>query len=115
ALGLVVSERRRDVQRSVLTTDLDASAIVRELSERADLGEGTRVVCELRYRGQAFELAVEGVEDLREAFEAEHERAYGYRDEDAEVELVTVRVTGALSGPEVGSDDEPAEAETHTR
>ena len=94
ALGLVVSPRRRDVVRSVLTTSLDVGPIVEELSERADFGEGVRVVCELRYRGQAYELAVEGQDDLRARFEAEHERAYGYRDPDAEVELVTVRVSG---------------------
>jgi N-methylhydantoinase A len=107
ALGLVVSERRRDVVRSVLTTDLDAGPIVEELRERADLGEGVRVVCELRYRGQAFELPVAGAENLRERFEAEHERAYGYRDDDAEVELVTVRVTGAVAGPEIEAGEAP--------
>jgi N-methylhydantoinase A len=115
ALGLVVSERRRDAVRSVLTTDLDPAPIVEELAERADLGEGTRVVCELRYRGQAFELAVEGADDLREKFEAEHERAYGYRDADAEVELVTVRVTGALPGPEIDAEDAGGDAERSTR
>ena len=101
ALGLVVAERRRDVVRSVLTTDLDASAIVAELAEEVDFGSGVRVVCELRYRGQAFELAVDGEDDLRERFEAAHEQAYGYREDDGEVELVTVRVTGAATGPDL--------------
>jgi N-methylhydantoinase A len=101
ALGLVVSERRRDVVRSVLTTDLEIRPVVEALREQADLGEGVRVVCELRYRGQAHELAVEGTDDLGERFAAAHERAYGYRDDDAEVELVTVRVTGSRAGPEI--------------
>jgi N-methylhydantoinase A len=60
---------------------------------------------ELRYRGQSFELAVEEELDpsgarsaldpaaLRAAFEEEHERRYGYRDADAEIELVNVRVS----------------------
>jgi N-methylhydantoinase A len=124
ALGLVVSERRRDVQRSVLLRDFsrdDVDAIVDELAERAraDVGEDAelRTVFDLRYRGQAFELSIPSppTHDLREAFEAEHERAYGYRDEDAEVELVTVRVTAALPGPEVSSDDEGSGTEEHTR
>jgi N-methylhydantoinase A len=115
ALGLVVSERRRDVARSVLTTDLDARAIVAELAGRADLGQGTRAVYELRYRGQAFELTVGAADDLREAFEAEHERAYGYRDEEGEVELVTVRVTGALAGPEIEAGDAGPDATRSTR
>jgi N-methylhydantoinase A len=93
----VVAERRRDTVRSLLTTDLDAA---RELADGA-----SRVVCELRYRGQAFELAVEGTDDLREKFEAEHEQAYGYRDEDNEVELVSVRITTVEPGPEIGVED----------
>ena len=109
ALGLVVSERRRDAQRSVLLsgdafTAEAVRAVVQELAERVDLGGETRTTFELRYRGQAFELAVEGGSDpapLREAFAAAHEQAYGYRDDDGEVELVTVRVTAALPGPEV--------------
>jgi N-methylhydantoinase A len=107
ALGLVVAERRRDVVRSVLTTDLGRA---QELG-----GDGSRVVCELRYRGQAFELAVEGTEDLREKFEAEHERAYGYRDADTEVELVTVRVTKAEPGPEISGEHDRGEPERATR
>ena len=63
ALGLVVSERRRDVQRSVLLSgeSLTAAALREEidaLGERAGPGE-RRVTAELRYRGQSFELAVD--------------------------------------------------------
>ncbi len=131
ALGLVVSERRRDVQRSVLLAGsaLTADAVsgaVAELAERAraDLGDGAelRTVFELRYRGQAFELTVElsepGPAELREAFADAHEQAYGYRDPDGEVELVTVRVTAALPGPEIDPDAAGAEgrgAERSTR
>jgi len=124
ALGLVVSERRRDVQRSVLLSGDAFTAqavrdVVAELAERADLGAETRTVFALRYRGQAFELTVSaGDEDpdaLREAFAAAHEQAYGYRDEESEVELVTVRVTGAVPGPEIAPDDEGAGTERATR
>ena len=62
------------------------------------------MTAELRYRGQSFELAVDCGEApepdaLREAFAAAHERAYGYRDADGEVELVTLRVTATEPGP----------------
>ena len=55
---------------------------------------------------QAFELAVECGEEpepdeLRSAFAAEHERAYGFRDPDGDVELVTLRVTATEPGPEI--------------
>ena len=110
ALGLVVSDRRRDAQRSVLLsgTALTAAALrdeIAALGERAGPG-AKRVTAELRYRGQSFELAVDCGEEpepdaLREAFAAAHERAYGYRDEDGEVELVTLRVTATDPGPSI--------------
>jgi N-methylhydantoinase A len=108
ALGLVVSERRRDVQRSVLLagdafTREAVEAALEELAARA--GGRSRTVFDLRYRGQAFELSVTADDPdpatLRERFEAEHERAYGYRDPDGEVELITIRVTAAQPGPEI--------------
>ena len=60
---------------------------------------------DLRYAGQAFELTVPGElepdpADLREAFDRAHEEHYGYVDEDAELELGTVRVAAALPGAE---------------
>jgi N-methylhydantoinase A len=111
ALGLVVSPRRRDVQRSVflageeLTTEA-VRTVVGELGERArsELGAAQAELearYELRYRGQAFELAVQAdlapsPADLRAAFERRHEERYGYRDPEQQLELVTVRVTATV-------------------
>jgi N-methylhydantoinase A len=84
-----------------------------------------RVRHELRYRGQSFELAVESEgesaggatdgtdragldrgaldpESLCEAFARAHEERYGYREDDGEVELVTIRVS--LFGPAPAPD-----------
>ena len=60
-------------------------------------------VLELRYAGQAHELAVRDPEpaEARKRFEALHEERYGYRDERAAVELVTARVTASLPGVEL--------------
>jgi N-methylhydantoinase A len=116
ALGLVVSPRRRDAQRSVLLSgdrlSRDAVAeIVAELGGRArdalgDDGAQLRAVYELRYRGQAFELAISESTaptpgSLRAAFEAAHEDRYGYRDPEQELELVTIRVSATVPGVEV--------------
>ena len=127
ALGLVVSERRRDAQRSVLLggAALTAEALREEiaaLAERAGAG-ALRVRADLRYRGQAFELAVDAdpepdPADLRERFAAAHERAYGYRDDDGDIELVTLRVTATEPGPDVdaaAAGAAGAGAETATR
>jgi N-methylhydantoinase A len=109
ALGLVVSERRRDAQRSVLLKADELAGEADELAERAraELGDDdadVRVVAELRYRGQAFELSVPLSDHLEEDFHAAHEDAYGYRDPEAEVELVTLRATATTPGPEIDPD-----------
>jgi N-methylhydantoinase A len=121
ALGLVVSERRRDVVESVLLTGdrltrKSVADVVRRLGERGreelgDPGAELRATYDLRYAGQAFELSVPGElepdqAELRRAFDREHDQRYGYADPDAELELVTVRVAAALPGEEL----RPAEA-----
>ena len=114
ALGLAASERRRDTTRTVMLAgdELSAEAIAAQMRAlREELGEGfegatAEVHCDVRYRGQAFELAIEGGEApdpaaLAEDFAAEHERRYGYRDDEAEIELVNVRLALVIAGPEV--------------
>jgi N-methylhydantoinase A len=116
ALGLVVSERRRDAQRSVLLAGAELStAAVRDAADRLaarardELGNRAaevRLTAELRYRGQAFELAVElagepDADRLRADFHAAHEDAYGYSDPKVEVQLVTLRATATEPGPQI--------------
>jgi N-methylhydantoinase A len=116
ALGLVVSPRRRDAQRTVLMSgeSLNADAVVQAA---AMLGEQARTALrdpnaelsasyDLRYRGQAFELTVSaGLEpdpdELRRAFEQLHEERYGYRAAEQTLELVTIRVSAIVPGIEV--------------
>ncbi|HST32490.1 MAG TPA: hydantoinase/oxoprolinase family protein [Solirubrobacteraceae bacterium] len=112
ALGLAAAAPRHDVSRTVM---LSGSELTRErlresrdeLLAEADAAlagprEDMRVAYELRYVGQAFELSVEATGDpeteaLSEAFAAAHEQRYGYRDDEAPVELVNVRVS--VRGP----------------
>ena len=129
ALGLVVSERRRDVLRSVLLTGDEltreaVAAAVRELGNegRRDLGAPDaelRATYDLRYEGQAFELPVDGElepdpAELRALFDRAHEDRYGYADSGAGLELVTIRVAAALPGvtPPEPEPLEPAESRT---
>jgi N-methylhydantoinase A len=117
ALGLVVSPRRRDVQRSVLLTGdaLTADAIAQAsdvLAAQAreqldDDGDAElSATFELRYRGQAFELPIADelhpdLPGLRERFEQLHQERYGYRDPEQELELVTLRVSATIAGTDV--------------
>jgi len=113
ALGLVASERRRVTVRTVMLggDGFTAQRVAEEVAAtRERLGAGlaqarTEVVYELRYRGQGFELPVSGDEradptELAESFAAEHERRYGYRDPEAAVELVNIRLALVEPGPE---------------
>jgi N-methylhydantoinase A len=125
ALGLLVSERRRDLAESVLLTgdaltrETVADAVQRLADRgRADLNTAdaeVRAAYDLRYAGQAFELTVHGGPSpepgaLRQAFNAVHRDHYGYFDDEAELELVTVRVAVAQPGAEPALAD-PAAAE----
>ena len=123
ALGLAVSERRRDLVESVLLAGdaLTREAVAEVVARLAAGGEEelpggeVRATYDLRYAGQAFELQVDGAPkpdpaDLRTAFDRAHEERYGYCDPDAELELVTVRVAVALPGGEVRPEEAESEA-----
>jgi N-methylhydantoinase A len=117
ALGLIVSERRRELVASellagdALTAQAVAAAVERLAAQgREELGGSEqpelRVRYDLRYTGQAFEITVPGepepdIAELRSAFDEAHDQRYGYADPEATLELVTVRVAVALPGGEL--------------
>ena len=116
ALGLAAADRRATEQRTVLLTDDDLTddTLARARDALADAARSTlgddaaavEVVYDVRYRGQAHELTVReldetGVDDVRGAFEALHDERYGYRDADTPIEVVTVRATARVAGPDL--------------
>jgi N-methylhydantoinase A/oxoprolinase/acetone carboxylase beta subunit len=79
-----------------------------------------RASYDLRYAGQAFELTVHGNRSpepaaLHQAFNTVHLDHYGYYDEEAELELVTVRVAVAEPGAEPALADPTDAAEAGER
>jgi N-methylhydantoinase A len=56
--------------------------------------------CDLRYRGQGYELNLPYRADVIGRFHAEHKRRYGYSSPEREVEIVTVRMRGRVASPE---------------
>ncbi len=101
ALGLAAAEPRRDEAQSVLRPGAELTA--EELAGLA--GDADEVAWEVRYRGQAHELTLRGVDRtpdaLREGLAALHEERYGYAEPDAPWELVTVRRTWRGVGADV--------------
>src|SRR4051794_6884398 len=134
ALGLLVSERRRDMAESVLLrgAELTKEAIATVVQTLAKVpGSFGRVASisdpevrasyDLRYVGQAFELTVHGglspdPRALHQAFNTVHQDHYGYYDDEAELELVTVRVAVAEPGaaPSLGDPPPPEDAGART-
>jgi N-methylhydantoinase A len=56
--------------------------------------------CDIRYRGQGYELNLPHTADVLKHFHAEHKRRYGYSSPDRDVEIVTVRMRGRVASPE---------------
>jgi N-methylhydantoinase A len=87
ALGLAVSDERRDHVRS----EVRPLADVRDLPDEGD--------ADIRYRGQSFELSVPLGPGLAERFHSLHEERYGYADRDRPLEVVAVRTAEVRRGP----------------
>ncbi|WP_119944351.1 hydantoinase/oxoprolinase family protein [Neorhizobium sp. NCHU2750] len=127
ALGAAAADLRRDFVRSLRRAVDDESAalmldVMKELEDEGsawldregNAGQTRRFErgADMRYAGQAYELRVKLDENARdsasicEAFHLEHERIYGFRDTQTEVELGTVRlavvgVTENITQPEI--------------
>jgi N-methylhydantoinase A len=113
ALGLCASERRRDTARTVMLSGeeltaerigAEIGAMVEETGAGLDEEAEARVVYQLRYAGQAFELPVPGPVDpdpaeLVAGFERAHEERYGHRDPEGEVVLVDIDLALVVPGP----------------
>ncbi len=98
------------VDRAFAALERDAVAQLAHDHVRADDVRLERVA-ELRYAGQAYELAVRvppspvAVEELRNAFVEEHARTYGHGSAHDPIELVTVRVIARVSRATAGAYD----------
>lgn len=116
ALGLLLADARKDYSRTLLVSASDSAARLKSaLAELHWLGaaelqaEGFRKSeaqyfdsCDLRYRGQSYELTVPLTPKFIDDFHRMHEKRYGYANPKKDVELVTVRTTflGRTAKPE---------------
>jgi N-methylhydantoinase A len=123
ALGMLVAAPTKDYSQTVLHgvgvgdtavspwlrayfTPLEERAFA-EMAAEGHTADSVTLRCHLdmRYLGQSHELTIainheaheEKEERLVELFHVAHERRYGYRQPQAEVEVVTVRVTAVVS------------------
>jgi N-methylhydantoinase A len=125
AFGMLTADIVKDYVHTIMlrgdTSFEELVAAARELEARGREGiaaEGVpedrielRPGLDLRYEGQAFEIAVSLAENFLERFHAEHDRLYGHSDAGAPVEIVNVRLRarGRVEVPELQPMEEPAE------
>ena len=114
ALGILLSDVVKDHSRTVLlrVRELplkELEQLYAELKDKlsAELNQegwqGRAVfekTCDLRYRGQGYELNLAFGKDVIERFHAEHRRRYGYSSPEREVEIVTIRLRGRVASTE---------------
>ena len=111
ALGILASDVVKDYSRTVLwrvsrelpTTKLNREFAALELMAARDFRDESwkgrphyKRSVDLRYRGQGYELNVPLTKDMLRDFEQEHQRRYGYKYADREIELVTLRLRAVL-------------------
>jgi N-methylhydantoinase A len=116
ALGILISDVVKDHSRTILlrvspgapfSAQLDPifaelnRNIATELKKEDWKG---RVVfepsCDIRYRGQGYELNLPYTADVLKRFHAEHKRRYGYSSPERDLEIVTLRMRGRVASPE---------------
>lgn len=98
----------------------EAYAMIEERARTALVTDGYRPdeiklrrQADLQYAGQAFELKVavipgQAIADIIEAFEAQHERTYGHRAENGQVNLVSLRLIAEVADAESQAADAAA-------
>ena len=122
ALGMLLADVTKDYSTSILkptaaATEAELQHALTPLTERAyaDLGaEGFNVIdmllepsLDMRYRGQAYEIAIPFTPDFPEAFHRAHARLYGYANPARPTEIVQLRLKAT------GRTDKPALVQLH--
>ena len=124
AVGLLTADHRRIEMKSILlpSEELPVSRLTSEFSELESLvrdflsKEGflasqiqfTKEV-DARFEGQSYELVIpissetlncaDSQDPIRELFEKEHQKTYGFIAEESCVEIVNIRATGVCKSP----------------
>ncbi len=115
ALGMLTADVLLDYVQTVMRSgDLPFEELERRFvplveQAREDLAaqkvppHARHIHCEVdvRYRGQSFELTVPFSPDCQAAFHARHAQRYGYQNEEADLEIVNLRVraVGCVNPP----------------
>jgi N-methylhydantoinase A len=116
ALGILISDVVKDHSRTILLRVAPDAAFSQQLDPifaelKRNIGaelkkedwQGRAVFepsCDIRYRGQGYELNLPYSGNVLKRFHAEHKRRYGYSSPERDLEIVTVRMRGRVASPE---------------
>jgi N-methylhydantoinase A len=113
AVGMLDAPVRHDFAAPVPRENADGSGSLedvfrtlrrRALDEMGDAGFDEERLIDARYTGQSYELTIPYTADQfaqRELLDQNHEERYGFRDPDAEMELVAVRLVATVPKPDI--------------
>lgn len=112
AVGMLDAPIRHDFALPVLSDATTGSAHLKEQYDalvdqaREEMNTSdfhTELLVDARYVGQSYELTIAYSPDWdaqREAFDDAHKERYGFRDPDADVEIVVTRLVATINQPE---------------
>ncbi|WP_414119604.1 hydantoinase/oxoprolinase family protein [Corynebacterium nuruki] len=113
AVGMLDAPVRHDFAAPVPRENADGSGSLedvfrtlrrRALDEMGDAGFDEERLIDARYTGQSYELTIPYTADQfaqRELLDENHEERYGFRDPDAEMELVAARLVATVPKPDI--------------
>lgn len=107
AVGILLADTTREYSRTVmLPADAALEQVFSEMEaaakddfDREGLQGSTQRSCDLRYRGQGYELNVPFGRQMMREFHEQHRRRYGFASEARPIEIVNVRVRIVAPAP----------------
>ncbi|MEF8835362.1 MAG: hydantoinase/oxoprolinase family protein [Candidatus Thermoplasmatota archaeon] len=98
ALGMLTGDIVHDYSKTLLTSLDDQKKLDKTIKEmRAEIEEKgeERILLGLRYKGQSYHMNIPYIgpeDDISARFHEEHERKYGYANQEEEIEIVRVHI-----------------------
>jgi N-methylhydantoinase A len=115
AVGILLADTMREYSRTVmlpLGSDIESVFAEMERTAREDFElEGldgvSQRTCDLRYRGQGYELNIPFGPEMAEGFHGLHKQRYGFANAERPVEIVNLRVRMVAPAPAFEQMREP--------
>jgi len=95
ALGMVTGDIVQDLSSSLIEPLSNKKAIedcIEKLRDQSSIDGREETLLGLRYKGQSYHIDIPYDEDVESTFHDRHEKIYGYKNEDTDIEVVRVHL-----------------------